>query len=211
MEYNTAREKLIIREYGRNIQKMVQAAIEIEDRETRTSFAKVIVRIMGQINPNLKDGGDFRHKLWDHLHIISDFKLDVDSPYPPPSPRILERKPEKVSYGSNHIRFRHYGANIVKMIKIVAEKEEGPQKDALVLAIANHMKKSFLHWNREAVEDDLILQHLEMLSHGQLKPDMEETTLSSTNTLLGKKKNKAKKKPEPKSYQKRRNPGRYHN
>ncbi|MBN1339560.1 MAG: DUF4290 domain-containing protein [Bacteroidales bacterium] len=210
MEYNTTREKLIIREYGRNIQKMVQDAVQIENREARTKFANVIVRIMGQMNPNAKDTADFRHKLWDHIHIISDFKLDVDSPYPCPSPKIFSRKPEKVSYGSNHIRFRHYGANIVKMIETVSEREDGPEKDALILAIANHMKKSFLHWNREAVEDDLILQHLELLAGGRIKPNKEETTLSSTNTLMGKKKNKVKKKPEPKN-QKRRIPGRYHN
>jgi len=207
MEYNTTREKLIIREYGRNIQAMVQEAVLIDDRQQRTNFANVIVRIMAQMNPNVKDSVDYKHKLWDHLHIISDFKLDVDSPFPPPSPKILTNRPERVAYGSNHIRYRHYGANIEKMIHEVTQREDSPEKDALILAIANHMKKSFLHWNREAVDDDLIFQNMQSIAKGKLELG-DELALSSTNVLMGKKKNKNKaKKQDPKTQRKK--PGRF--
>lgn len=205
MEYNTTRDKLIISEYGRNIQKLVKHCISIEDREERTAFAKMIVRIMGQINPATRDSSDYRHKLWDHLFVISDFKLDVDSPYPPPSPRLLNKKPEKISYGANSIRFRHYGSNIVKMIDAVKDYEEGPEKEALILTLANHLKKSYLQWNRESVDDAVILDHLRILSGGELELK-EGAELSAPGTLIGKKKKKKKKMPPPQKNYRQRNP-----
>jgi hypothetical protein len=183
MEYNTTRDKLLISEYGRNVQKLVKLAMEIEDRELRTRFAKNIVQIMGQINPSVRDSGDFRHKLWDHLYIISDFKLDVDSPYPPPSRDVLEAKPERLSYSANNIRFKIYGSNIEKIIEKASTFENGPEKDALVHAIANHLKKSYLSWNRESVDDDQIFEHLRDLSNGNLVLK-EELRLHSTNEIL---------------------------
>jgi hypothetical protein len=183
MEYNTTRDKLLISEYGRNVQKLVKLAMEIEDRELRTRFAKNIVQIMGQINPSVRDSGDFRHKLWDHLYIISDFKLDVDSPYPPPSRDVLEAKPERLSYSANNIRFKMYGSNIEKIIEKASTFENGPEKDALVHAIANHLKKSYLSWNRESVDDDQIFEHLRDLSNGNLVLK-EELRLHSTNEIL---------------------------
>lgn len=121
MEYNTGRPPLIIPEYGRNVQKMVDYALSIEDRERRTKIAKAIITIMAQLNPLVKESVDYKQKLWDHLYIISDFKLDVDGPFPPPSPESFIVKPEKVSYGTKSFRYGHYGKNIEKIIQKVAE------------------------------------------------------------------------------------------
>ncbi len=189
MEYNTTRNKLKISEYGRNVQKLVNMAKAIEDREERTKFAKVIVGIMGQLNPTIRDSGDFRHKLWDHLFIIADFDLDVDSPYPMPSKEMLYKKPERLSYGGRDIRFRMYGSNIVDIIEKAKEFEEGPEKDALIHAIANHLKKSYLSWNRESVDDEQIFEHLETLSKGNLKLK-DELKLNTTNEILARNKKK---------------------
>ncbi|MCB2220642.1 MAG: DUF4290 domain-containing protein [Bacteroidetes bacterium] len=194
MEYNTTRDKLIISEYGRNVQKLVREAMKIEDREKRSKFAKVIVQIMGQLNPAVRDSGDYKHKLWDHLHIISDFKLDVDAPYDPPSREALQARPEKISYGDNHIKYRMYGSNVAKIIDKAVELEDGYEKDALVHAIANHLKKSYLNWNRESVDDEQIFEHLKVLSHGKLELK-EDLRLNSTNEILARNKKKKINKP----------------
>lgn len=183
MEYNTTRTNLSISEYGRNIQKMINHVISIEDREIRTRLAKGIIAVMGQLNPQLRDQGDFRHKLWDHLFIMADFKLDVDSPYPIPSRESLQRKPEKISYPSKKILFKHYGRNIELIIKKAIETEDGPVKAALTLHIANHLKKSYLTWNRDSVSDEVIFEHLAMMSEGKLKLD-ENTRLNATHEIL---------------------------
>lgn len=183
MDYNTTRDKLIIKEYGRNIQKLIRSAMEIDDKKKRTEFAKMIVSVMGTMNPGIRDSGDFRHKLWDHLHIMADFKLDVDSQYPPPSADIFEKKPDPLEYKNSKIRYRMYGVNIVGMINKAIEYEEGEEKDALIKTIANHMKKSYLAWNRDSVSDDLIAEQLKILSDGklELKEDMK---LNSTSEIL---------------------------
>lgn len=189
MEYNTTRDKLKIAEYGRNIQKLIQEAIEIEDKETRTKFAKVIVQVMGQMNPAAKESGDFKHKLWDHLHIMADFKLDVDAPYPAPSPEVLMERPKAIPYSDNKVDFRMYGSNIKRIIEKAVNYEEGPEKDALIEAIANHMKKSYLAWNRESVDDSLIFEHFNKLSNGKVVLS-EEMKLDSTNEILARNRKK---------------------
>lgn len=183
MEYNTTRELLPITEYGRNIKKMIDYAVSIEDREKRNRLAKAIVSVMSQLNPQMRDNNEYKHKLWDHLFILSDFKLDVDSPFSKPSKFDIEAKPEKVSYPTHNIAYKHYGKNIEKIIQKITEKEDGPQKDALIMAIANHMKKSYLNWNRESVNDEVIAQHLEQLSEGHLKLS-EEMKLNATRDIL---------------------------
>jgi hypothetical protein len=192
MEYNSQREHLIIPEYGRNIQKMVNYAKTIEDREKRTEAAKFIVSVMASINQQNRDAGDYKQTLWDHLFIISKFELDVDSPYPMPAKETLTRKPDKVKYSDNRIRFRHYGKNIEAIIKKAIEYEDGPEKDALIHAIANHLKKSYLNWNRESVDDVAIEKHLEILSDGKLSLS-EDQTLTSTSDILARNKTKKKK------------------
>lgn len=171
MEYNTARDFLIIPEYGRNIQKMVDYAITIEDREKRTKTAHTIIVSMGQMNPGIKETADYNQVLWDHLYIISKFKLDVDGPYPPPSQEKLEKRPDTLKYSKKSIVLRHYGKHIINIIKKAIEYEEGEEKQALVFAIANQMKKSYLKWNRESVNDITIAKHLNELSNGKLTLD----------------------------------------
>ncbi len=183
MDYNTTREGLNIKEYGRNVQKLVQYALTIEDREKRTAFAKLIVQIMGTLNPQANNAGDFRHKLWDHLYVISEYQLDVDGPYPPPSKEAIEAKAPKLEYQNNNIRYKVYGSNMEKIIAKAIEFEEGPEKEALIKTIANHLKKSYLNWNRDSVNDDLIFEHLEVLSDGKLKVE-DRSMLASTSDIL---------------------------
>lgn len=172
MEYNTTREQLLLPEYGRNIQKMVDYALTIEDREKRSKAAKAIVYAMGQLNFQNKDVGEFKRKLWDHLFVISNFKLDVDAPFPMPEPnQFANIIPQKVSYQNNNIKFRHYGYSIQRIIEKVADYPEGNEKEALKIYCANTLKKLYMNWNREAVQDDVIALHLEVFSAGKLKLD----------------------------------------
>jgi len=171
MEYNTERVKMHIPEYGRNVQRMIEFAISVKDRDERNRVARAIISVMGQLNPHLRDVTDFKHKLWDHLFIIADFKLDVDSPYPIPNAATFQTKPDKVSYPDNKIRYRHYGRILEKIIQKAVEFEEGNEKKVLTEMIANSMKKSYLTWNRDSVTDDVIIEQLRELSKGQLKLD----------------------------------------
>jgi len=169
LEYNTDLTPLIISEYGRNIQKMVDFAITVTDKEERNRVARAIIDIMGQLNPHLRDVNDFKHKLWDHLFVISKFQLDVDSPYPKPSPETFTTKPQRVAYPRNNIRFKHYGKVVEDMIQKAIEMEEGETKDAFVETIANVMKSFYITWNKDNVGDEVILEQLKLLSKGQLK------------------------------------------
>ncbi len=183
MDYNSTREKLIIPEYGRNLQKMVAYVLTIGDREKRTNLCKALINIMAQLHPEQRDTADYRRKLWDHLYIISNYKLDVDGPFPPPIPEDHLGKPARIPYPQENIKFRPYGKNIAKMIEKATTFEEGAEKDALVKNIANHLKKSYLNWNRDSVNDELIHDHLAELSHGKLKLS-EDTKLTHTHELL---------------------------
>lgn len=194
MEYNTTRDKLLISEYGRNVQKLTNFAMTIEDREKRTEYAKLIIQVMGQMNPSSRDSGDFKHKLWDHLHIISDFNLDVDAPYDAPDKDKIEARPQRISYKENRIQYRMYGSNITRIIEKAIEYEEGEEKEALIKAIANHMKKSYLNWNRESVDDDLITYHLSALSEEKLEL-AEDVKLNSTGEILARNRKKKPEKP----------------
>ncbi|MDC8003796.1 DUF4290 domain-containing protein [Aureisphaera galaxeae] len=188
LEYNTERPHLIIPEYGRHIQKMVDHAISMEDKEARNKCAKSIIAVMGNLNPHLRDVPDFQHKLWDQLFIISDFKLDVDSPYPKPSREELAERPEPLNYPQNHPKYRFYGNNIKRMIDVANGWEDGDLKDALVMTIANHMKKCFLNWNKDTVEDSVIFEHLVELSDGKINLHGSEEDLSDSLQLLKNKK-----------------------
>ena len=191
MEYNTSLSKLIIPEYGRNVQKMVHSIIDIEDREKRNHQAKSIIEVMGNLNPHLRDVPDFKHKLWDHLFIMSDFHLDVDSPYDRPSKESFEEKPEKLKYSDNNIKFRHYGKILPLIIKRTIDIDEGEYKDFLVFTIANHMKKSYLTWNKANVEDEVILKHLSQMSDDKLsmKETFKLSSFSDVKTQKNYKKN----------------------
>ena len=184
LEYNSERSKLIIPEYGRHLQKMVEHTVAIEDEAERNKVAKSIIAVMGNMNPHLRDVPDFQHKLWDQLFIISDFKLDVDSPFPKPLREVLEEHPEPMDYPQNFPKYRFYGNNIKRMIDEAVKWEAGELRDALEYAIANHMKKSYLNWNRETVDDDVIFNHLKELSDGKINLKNSDEDLSEAASLL---------------------------
>lgn len=189
LEYNTEREHLIIPEYGRHLQKMVNYAKNLEDKEERNKVAKAIISVMGNLQPHLRDVPDFQHKLWDQLYIIADFDLDADSPYPTPSKEELQSRPEPLRYPQNHPKYRFYGNNIKTMIDVANTWEDGDMKDALIYTIANHMKKCFLNWNKDTVEDDVIYDHLRELSGGKINlHETDEDLTDSTSLMRGKKK-----------------------
>ena len=142
MEYNTARDHLILPEYGRNVQKMVDHAINIKNKEERNKCVNTIIDFMGQTHPQLRDIKEFNHKLWDHLFIMSKFQLEADSPYPLPEPKKLEERPDKMAYPKNKIRFPFYGAALENMIRYAVEQKDGKEKEIMTGMIANHMKKS---------------------------------------------------------------------
>lgn len=188
MEYNTEREKIVISEYGRNIQVMIRHLMDIEDRKQRTEAAYFIVNVMAQMNPQVKESNDYMHKLWDHLHIIAQYELDVDGPYPKPTPEMQKKKPEHVGYQKNNIRYGHYGQYIYDVVKKVKEMEDGPKKQAILINIANQMKRDYLNWNRDTVNDLLILDDLYKISGEEIALPME-TKLIPTSEILNKTQN----------------------
>ena len=191
------REDLIIPEYGRHIQKMINYASTRETKEERNKLANAIISVMGNLQPHLRDVADFQHKLWDQLFIMSDFKLDADSPFEKPSKEILNAKPEPLSYPQNFPKYRFYGNNIKIMIDEAVKWDSGEMKDALVLTIANHMKKCFLNWNKDSVKDQVIFDHLYELSETNIDiRDSKEELLDSALLLRSRKKFSNKKFPK---------------
>jgi len=184
LEYNSGREHLIIPEYGRHVQKLVNHCVSLGSKEERNKMANAIIDVMGNLQPHLRDVPDFKHKLWDQLFIMSDFKLDADSPYPTPSKEELTAKPESLGYPKSASKYRFYGNNIQIMIDTALTWEEGELKEALVFTIANHMKKCFLNWNKDTVGDDVIFKHLTELSGGKINLTTETETLSVSKNLL---------------------------
>jgi len=186
---------LTLPEYGRHIQKMVDHAKTIEDRDERNRAAKTIISIMGNLNPHLRDISDFKHKLWDHLALMSDFDLDIDSPYEIPGRETLTSKPKRVPYITGDIKYRHYGRIIHQMIDAAIEMDEGEEKERLIKLIANHMKKSYLTWNRNQVTDEIIFNDIRQLSGGKIVIQ-EGLKLTETKSILlkNKKKRTARKK-----------------
>lgn len=178
MQYNTSRPQLTISEYGRYIQEMVDHAVQLEDRDERTRAARTIVNAMAILNPQLRDIADYKHKLWDHLFIISDFKLDCDAPYPMPERDTIHAKPDPLPYPRKQIRMRHYGSIIESMIAEAVKLEDGAEKQQVVESIANFMKMSYLTWNRDSVDDEVIREQLREYSGGklELRDDMKLTT-----------------------------------
>ena len=197
LEYNTVREDLIIPEYGRHIQKMINYASSRESKEERNKLANSIISVMGNLQPHLRDVSDFQHKLWDQLFIMSDFKLDADSPFEKPSKEVLNAKPEPLSYPQSFPKYRFYGNNIKIMIDEAVKWDDGEMKEALVLTIANHMKKCFLNWNKDSVKDQVIFDHLYELSETNIDiRDSKEELLDSALLLRSKKRFSNKKFPK---------------
>lgn len=204
MEYNTARELMQIPEYGRNIQKMIEYAKTIADREERNRAANSIIKVMGQVNPYLKNNEDLTHKLWDHMFIIADFDFDVDSPFPKPLREDFETGPDRIPYPENEIAYRHYGRVIEHMIKEVASEENEEERVKMGVAVANIMKRSYLNWNRDSVEDRVIKKDLQELSGGRIvvpveieledSKDLIDPTIRSSNNNNRQRKGRKRKK-----------------
>lgn len=185
MEYNTTRNKLLLPEYGRNVQNMISHAMEIDNREERNRAAQAIIEVMGQLNPHLRDVDDYRHKLWAHLFIMSDFELDVDSPYEIPEKESLLERPNSMEYPKSKIRYGHYGQYTQKILE--QAKTEIKDEDTakyVSYTMGNFMKKQFLTHNNSAVENGVIAEKLNELSAGALKLDNPEEDLISTNQVL---------------------------
>jgi len=187
MRYNTQEKHLALPEYGRNIQNMVDYCVSIPDREERTECANAIINIMGNMFPHLRDINDFKHILWDHLAIMSDFALDIDYPYEVVKREDMFVKPAKIPYSQGKITYKHYGKNLENMIKKAMEYEDGELKDSLISMLANHMKKSFLTWNKEVVDDQKIFKDLEDLSGGRIVLTEDSHKLTESKEILSKK------------------------
>lgn len=182
MQYNTQRKQLALPEYGRSIHEMVEYCITLREKSERNQVANTIIKIMGQLNPHLRDTDDYVHKLWDHLFIMSDFRLDVDSPFPIPSQDTFKSKPERVPYPGGTVKYGYYGRILQDMISKCSDLEEGKEKEAFKVSIANLMKRFFLNWNRETLSDDVIVKHLAELSNGRLT--LEDTEKLKSNREL---------------------------
>src|SRR5215212_7612186 len=169
MEYNTTRNHLVMREYGRHIQKMIEYVLTIEDEEIRQRNAQTLIELMGFLNPHLKNVEDFRHKLWDHLFLISDFKLDVESPYPIPTRETLRSKPDPLPYPKRHPKFAHLGKNLELVINKALNEEDQQKRLGFANAIAYYMKLAYSNWHKDMVHDDAIQSELTNITEGQLE------------------------------------------
>jgi hypothetical protein len=183
MEYNTTRGKLILPEYGRNVQNMIAHAMEISDRKERNRAAQAIIEVMGQLNPHLRDVDDFRHKLWTHLFVMSDFNLEVDSPYEIPKAESLQEKPKLMAYPKSKIRYGHYGKYTQEILESAKDITNEDERDYLKNSMANFMKKQFLSHNNDTVENHVIADQLKELSKGDLVLENPDE-LMNTNVLL---------------------------
>lgn len=195
MDYNSNRSKLAIPEYGRNLQNMVNHIMTIDDRAERNRAARTIIDIMGTMYPYLRDINDFKHKLWDHLAIMTNFELDIDYPYDPPSPEFFNTPPKRIPYSYNQVKYRHYGKTIEYLIEKAAVYEDEKERELLVKLIANHMKKSYVMWNKDSVADEKILLDIEELSKGRIK--CADMVLTETKDILF----RNQKKPNPSNNQ----------
>ena len=184
MEYNTQQRRLPLPEYGRSVLNMVDHALTIEDRAERQRCANTIINIMGGMFPHLRDVPDFKHKLWDHLAIMAEFKLDIDYPYEIVKTESLEVKPEVLAYPQKRIRYRHYGHILENMVKKAVEYPEGEDRKHLISLIANQMKKCFINWNKDSVEDQKILDDLREYSQGAISLSPEDLQLCGQRTYV---------------------------
>ena len=182
-DYNTSRSKLILPEYGRNIHKMVEHVVSLTDPEERNRAAKAVISVMGNLNPHLRDIADFKHKLWDHMAIISDFKLEIEWPYPLPTKETLQEPPAIVPYNQNRIKFKHYGRVLERMLEKAAEMPDGQEKQVLTESLANTFKRFYLTWNREAISDDVIYNDIKTLSKDRIVIT-DDLKLSETKDIL---------------------------
>ncbi len=192
-DYNTQRKRMSLPEYGRNVLKMIEHIKTIKDREERNRAAATVIQIMGNLNPGLREVTDFRHKLWDHLMIIADFDLDVDSPYPAPDRRKLDAEPNKVPYNNGRIKYAHYGHIVPAMIEAATGIEDEDERDHLIALILNQMKKGYLTWNKSQVADEVIFNDLIEISGNRLKVP-ENFRMAEARELIPQQKGKSQSK-----------------
>ena len=190
MEYNSSRDKLILKEYGRHVQKIVEACLAMKDRDKRKEFSKELIELMGQLNPHLRNVEDFRHKLWDHLFIMSDYQLDVDSPYPIKARAEIEKKPKRLPYPQSRIKYKHYGKNVETLVAKAIKTEDPDKQAGFTQCIGNFMKLVYQNWSRENVNDETVKNDLRLLSKGALVISEEHDINSLARA------NKMKKRPD---------------
>ena len=190
MDYNSNRNKLVLKEYGRHVQKIVEACVEVKDRDKRNIFAKELIELMGQLNPHLRNVEDFRHKLWDHLFIMSDYKLDVDSPYPIKDRAEIEKRPKRLPYPQSRIKYKHYGKNVETLVAKAIHTEDPEKQAGFTQCIGNFMKLVYQNWSKENVNDETIKNDLRLLSKGALVISDEQDINSLSRA------NRQKKRPE---------------
>lgn len=174
MDYNTSQPPLILREYGRNVQKLVGFLKTIEDRDKRTAYAHTLISLMRQVTPSFKETQETEQKLWDDLFIMADFDLDIESPYPVPEPEVLTRKPKRLDYMSNRIKYKHYGRNIELLIKEAAAKEDPQEREEAIIYIGKLMKSFYSTWNKEVIDDSVILENIKTISDGELDINLDK-------------------------------------
>lgn len=192
MKYGNKRAKLILPEYGRNIQNMVEYMKTIEDRTVRNAAAQEIINIMGNMNPHLRDINDFKHKLWDQIAQMADFDLDIDSPFPVPLKETFTSKPNRIPYTEGRLKYKYLGRIMQKLILAATQIEDKEKQDELVRVITNHMKKLYVIWNKDTVEDSAIFEKLAELSGGKLMVE-DGTRLAESKDLINNKRKNRKK------------------
>ena len=168
MDYNTQREKLMMPEYGRHVQEMINYVKNLPDKEKRNEQIQAVVAVMGTLNPQLRDINDFKHKLWDHVQIISDFQIDIDSPYPTPTKETLHTRPDPIPLQKSPIKAAHYGRNIQNMIEVIAAREDDEVKTYMIKTLASYMKQQYLIWNKDSVSEETIFKDIYRLSDGRI-------------------------------------------
>lgn len=186
MEYNSSREKLALKEYGRHVQKIVENCMNEKNPERRNQFAKEIIELMGQLNPHLRNVEDFRHKLWDHLFIISDYKLKVDSPYPIKDRAEIEAKPKRLPYPQSRIRFKHYGKNVEALVSKAIQTEDPAKQAEFTQCIGNFMKMVYQNYSKDDVNDQTIKADIKLLSKGELQISDDQDINALARSTKGK-------------------------
>jgi len=174
MDYNTSLSPLILREYGRNVQKLVGYLKTMDDKEKRTAYAHTLIELMRQVTPSNKETQETTQKLWDDLFIMANFDLDIESPYPQPEPEVLTKKPLRVDYNTNRIKYKHYGRNIELLIEEAIAKEDPEEKEDAIIYIGKLMKSFYSSWNKEVIDDSVILENMKSISKGKLDIELDK-------------------------------------
>ncbi|UII29377.1 DUF4290 domain-containing protein [Fulvivirga maritima] len=174
MEYNTSQPALILREYGRNVQKLVKYIKTIEDKEERSQKAATLIELMRQVTPSVKETIETNQKLWDDLYIMADFDLEIDGPFPPPEQSVINKKPKRLDYVYYNVKYKHYGRNIELLINQAIDKEDPQEKEEAIIYIGKLMKSFYSSWNNEVIDDAIILENMKSISKGKLDIDLEK-------------------------------------